>query len=143
MTMNRPFFLLLVGLLFAPFAMAGQSVTRVSWESIDGSGPGRPTVSVVAWDSTASGGSLSVKDPSTLEWVPLRHLGTRRNETSLGAMFVGQGSDGRRVQLTLIGKPYYAPTRFEYALTITKGPKERMFYGNCNDELEACFKANR
>jgi hypothetical protein len=48
MTMNRPFFLLLIGLLFAPFAMAGQSVTRVSWESIDGSGPGRPTVSVVS-----------------------------------------------------------------------------------------------
>lgn len=130
-------------MLLVSFAMAGQSVTRVSWESIDGSGPARPTVSVVAWDSTSSGSSLSVKDPGTLEWVPLRHLGTRRNETSLGAMFVGQGSDGRRVQLTLIGKPYYAPTRFEYALTFTKGPKERMFYGNCNEELEACFRANR
>jgi hypothetical protein len=143
MTMNRTPLLLLLALLFAPFAMAGQSVTRVSWESIDGSGPGRPTVSVVAWDSTTSGSSLSVKDPGTLEWIQLRHLGTKRNETSLGAMFVGQGSDGRRVQLTLIGKPYYAPTRFEYALTFTKGPKERMFYGNCNDELETCFKANR
>ncbi len=141
--MRRYAFFLLASLLSASFAMAGQSVTRVSWESIDGSGPGRPTVSVVAWDSTASGSSLSVKDPTTLEWVPLRHLGTRRNETSLGAMFVGQGSDGRRVQLTLIGKPYNAPTRFEYALTISKGAKERMFYGNCNDELEACFRANR
>lgn len=143
MTLNRTPLLLLLGSLLAPFAMAGQSVTRVSWESVDGAGPGRPTVAVVAWDSTASGSSLSVKEPTTLEWVSLRHLGTRRNETSLGAMFVGQGSDGRRVQLTLIGKPYYAPTRFEYALTITKGPKERMFYGNCNDELEACFRANR
>jgi hypothetical protein len=143
MIINHHLFLLLLGLLLAPFAMAGQSVTRVNWESIDGAGPGRPTVSVVAWDSTASGSSLSVKDPSTLEWVPLRHLGTKRSETSLGAMFVGQGSDGRRVQLTLIGKPYYAPTRFEYALTFTKGPNERMFYGNCNDELEACFRANR
>jgi hypothetical protein len=141
--MRRFAFFLLTSLLSASFALAGQSVTRVSWESIDGAGPGRPTVSVVAWDSTASGSALSVKDPSTLEWVPLRHLGTKRSETSLGAMFVGQGSDGRRVQLTLIGKPYYAPTRFEYALTITKGPKERMFYGNCNDELEACFRANR
>jgi hypothetical protein len=115
----------------------------VNWESIDGAGPGRPTVSVVAWDSTASGSSLSVKDPGTLEWIRLRHLATKRNETSLGAMFVGKGSDGRQVQLTLIGKPYYAPTRFEYALTISKGAKERMFYGNCNDELEACFRANR
>lgn len=141
--MRRSAFFLLSSLLSASFALAGQSLTRVNWESIDGSGPGRPTVSVVAWDSTASGSSLSVKDPSTLEWVPLRHLGTKRSETSLGAMFVGQGSDGRRVQLTLIGKPYYAPTRFEYALTITRGPKERMFYGNCNDELEACFRANR
>jgi hypothetical protein len=141
--MRRFAFFLLTSLLSTSFALAGQSLTRVNWESIDGAGPGRPTVSVVAWDSTASGSSLSVKDPSTLEWVPLRHLGTKRSETSLGAMFVGQGSDGRRVQLTLIGKPYYAPTRFEYALTITKGPKERMFYGNCNDELEACFKANR
>jgi hypothetical protein len=141
--MRRFAFFLLTSLLSASFALAGQSVTRVSWESIDGAGPGRPTVSVVAWDSTASGSALSVKDPSTLEWVTLRHLGTKRSETSLGAMFVGQGSDGRRVQLTLIGKPYYAPTRFEYALTFTKGPKERMFYGNCNDELEACFRANR
>jgi hypothetical protein len=141
--MFRFAFLLLTGLLSVSFALAGQSVTRVNWESIDGAGPGRPTVSVVAWDSTASGSSLSVKDPGTLEWIQLKHLGTKRSETSLGAMFVGQGSDGQRVQLTLIGKPYYAPNRFEYALTITKGPKERMFYGNCNDELEACFRANR
>jgi hypothetical protein len=141
--MNRLALLLFSSLLFVPFASAGQSVTRVNWESIDGAGPGRPTVSVVAWDSTASGSSLSVKDPGTLEWIRLRHLATKRNETSLGAMFVGKGSDGRQVQLTLIGKPYYAPTRFEYALTISKGAKERMFYGNCNDELEACFRANR
>jgi hypothetical protein len=65
--MFRFAFFLLTSLLSASFAVAGQSVTRVSWESIDGAGPGRPTVSVVAWDSTASGSSLSVKDPSTLE----------------------------------------------------------------------------
>ena len=79
--MNRLALLLLSSLLFAPFAVAGQSVTRVNWESIDGAGPGRPTVSVVAWDSTTSGSSLSVKDPGTLEWIQLRHLGTKRNET--------------------------------------------------------------
>ncbi len=141
--MRRSAFILLASLLLASFAMAGQSVTRVNWESVDGAGPGRTTVSVLVWDSPASGASLSVKDPATLEWVQLRHLGTKRNETSLGAMFIGQGSDGRRVQLTLIGKPYHAPSRFEYALTFTKGAKERMFYGNCNDELVTCFKANR
>ena len=58
-------------------------------------------------------------------------------------MFVGKCDDGRRVQVTLIGKPYYAPTRFEYALTFSLGSKERMFYGNCSDDLIGCFKANR
>jgi hypothetical protein len=130
-------------LLVAPYALAGQSVTRVNWESIDGSGPRRPTVTFIAWESTASGSSIAVKYPGGVEWIKLRHLGTKRHETSLGAMFVGRGSDGRHVQLTLIGKPYDAPTRIEYALTFTKGPSERMFYGNCNEELEACFKSNR
>jgi hypothetical protein len=70
-----------------------------------------------------------VKDPMTSEWIDLRHLGTKENGSSLGAMFVGRCADGRRVQVTLIGKPSYAPKRFEYGLTFTNGSKERMFYG--------------
>jgi hypothetical protein len=84
-----------------------------------------------------------VKDPMTSEWVELRHLGTKENGSSLGAMFVGRCGDGRRVQVTLIGKPSYAPKRFEYALTFSAGSKERMFYGSCSEDLIGCFKANR
>jgi hypothetical protein len=121
---------------------AGVSSTPVSWESVNGAGPGRPTLSSITW-RTASFGALSVRDPATSDWIELRHLGTKRNDSSLGAMFVGKCDDGRRVQVTLIGKPYYAPTRFEYALTFSQGSKERMFYGNCSDDLIGCFKANR
>lgn len=125
-----------------PELSAGVSKTAVGWESINGAGPGRPTLSSITWRTTALG-SLSVKDPVTSDWVEMRHLGTKRNDSSLGAMFVGKCDDGRRVQVTLIGKPYYAPTRFEYALTFSQGSKERMFYGNCSDDLVGCFKANR
>lgn len=134
--------ILLLVLAVAPGLNAGVSSTGVLWESIDGAGPGRPTLSSISW-RTLSVASLSVKDPSTSDWVELRHLGTKRNDSSLGAMFVGKCDDGRRVQVTLIGKPYYAPTRFEYALTFSLGSRERMFYGNCSDDLIGCFKANR
>jgi hypothetical protein len=140
-TSVRTFFIL-IALVFASGLIAGVSTTVVSWESINGAGPGRPTLSSITW-RTSSTGTLSVKDPATSDWVELRHLGTRRNDTSLGAMFVGKCDDGRRVQVTLIGKPYYAPTRFEYGLTFTLGSKERMFYGNCSEDLIGCFEANR
>lgn len=140
-TSIRTFFIL-IALVFASGLIAGVSTTVVSWESINGAGPGRPTLSSITW-RTSSNGTLSVKDPATSDWVELRHLGTRRNDTSLGAMFVGKCDDGRRVQVTLIGKPYYAPTRFEYSLTFTLGSKERMFYGNCSEDLVGCFEANR
>jgi len=140
-TSIRTFFIL-IALVFASGLIAGVSTTVVSWESINGAGPGRPTLSSITW-RTSSTGTLSVKDPAASDWVELRHLGTRRNDTSLGAMFVGKCDDGRRVQVTLIGKPYHAPTRFEYALTFTMGSKERMFYGNCSEDLVSCFAANR
>lgn len=135
-------FVTLIALAFMPQLSAGVSSTPVGWESINGAGPGRPTLSSITW-RTSSSGALSVKDPATSDWIELRHLGTKRNDSSLGAMFVGKCDDGRRVQVTLIGKPYYAPTRFEYALTFSLGSKERMFYGNCSDDLIGCFKANR
>ena len=133
---------ILVALALMPELSAGVSTTAVGWESINGAGPGRPTLSSITW-RTASFGALSVKDPATSDWIELRHLWTKRNDSSLGAMFIGKCDDGRRVQVTLIGKPYYAPTRFEYSLTFSKGAAERMFYGNCSDDLVGCFKANR
>lgn len=135
-------FILILALACATDLSAAVSSTPVSWESINGAGPGRPTLSSITW-RTASFGALSVKDPATSDWIELRHLGTKRNDSSLGAMFIGKCDDGRRVQVTLIGKPYYAPTRFEYSLTFSKGAAERMFYGNCSDDLVGCFKANR
>ncbi len=138
---TRPILFLILALLASPLLHAGISSTSVSWESVDGAGPGRTSVSTITWRTSLS--SLMVKDPMTSEWVELRHLGTKENGSSLGAMFVGRCGDGRRVQVTLIGKPSYSPKRFEYALTFTNGSKERMFYGNCNDDLEDCFRANR
>jgi hypothetical protein len=132
----------LMALALAPGLKAGACTTSVNWESINGSGPRRPTLSTIIWKTTL-GGSLSVKDPVSADWVDLRHVGTKRGDASLGAMFVGRCDDGRMVQVTLFGKPYYGPTRFEYALTFTRGSAERMFYGDCSSELIACFKANR
>ena len=141
MLMNIRIPLLLLALVLGPALNAGVSSTTVNWESVDGAGPGRTTVSTIVWRTSL--GSLAVRDPLTSEWVGLRHLATKPNGTSLGAMFVGRCDDGRQVQVTLIGKPSSAPKRFEYALTFTKGARDRMFYGNCNDDLEDCFRANR
>lgn len=141
-TYTRILFLLFLALACEPGLCAGVSTTSVNWESVDGSGPRRSTVSSVNWRTTL-GGTLAVKDPLTADWVEMKHLGTKKGDTSLGAMFVGRCADGRHVQVTLFGKPYYAPTRFEYSLTFSKGSAERMFYGNCSDDLISCFKANR
>lgn len=117
------------------------STTSVLWESINESGPRRPSVRTIAWDTGPGGSSLAARDPLTAEWISLKYLGKSRVDQSAGALFFGRSSDGWRVQVTLIGKPHHAPNKFEYSLTFTKTDSERMLYGNCNDELLGCFRS--
>lgn len=136
----RPFIWLTFFLLSSVFCSAA-STTSVLWESINESGPRRPSVRTIAWDAGPGGSSLAVRDPLTAEWISLKYLGKSRVDQSTGAMFVGRCSDGGRVQVTLIGMPYHAPNKFEYSLTFTKTDSERMLYGKCNDELIGCFRS--
>ena len=119
------------------------STTSVLWESINESGPRRPSVRTIAWDTGPGGSSLAVSDPLTAEWISLKYLGRTGSISLQVPCFSGDPliSDGWRVQVTLIGKPHHAPNKFEYSLTFTKTDSERMLYGNCNDELLGCFRS--
>lgn len=115
----------------------------VSWESINRAMPTDPTIRWVQWSLSSDNVDLRVQHPETGEWVALKYQGSSPGKNSTGKMFFGHAEGGRKVQVTLIGKPMISPSKYEFSLVLTSGSRERILYGDCPDKLKDCFEAQR
>lgn len=127
-------------LLFATSALADEKfISSVNWKSEDGRPPEPCVRTVLMWQLSDDGRTLSYVSMPDGEVTQLKLIGSSPGATTYGVRFYGRISSQVEMHVTLIGSPLPRVSKIEYAATFKRPSGLTMYYGNATSQMERCF----